>query len=190
MPDKVQLSKSSVAHLKDISSRFGPELGPEISHWFSTDFESRVDNAVTINPGTSQPPLRVATGQFALGKTPVTVGVMFYVDRPKNSVVVIHVFIEKIGDSTQPTRKTETGTLQVGSEPWLELTARRGSLLEKKYKKGLTPSETRELQRLQKISLNSLDQQLPLPRLGKAELSVLQNALKRPRRTTHETTSK
>jgi hypothetical protein len=100
------------------------------------------------------------------------------VDRVHQRVEVISIDLPHLATGGAASDPGPT-PLSVGTAEWKNLTAERTRLIDKKYDTGLTPAEEAELDRLQKLSLQTLDRDLPLPRLDANDLESVRQALAR-----------
>ena len=68
--------------------------------------------------------------------------------------------------------------LIVGTEKWDRLNHRRGELIFKQIRQGLTPQEEEEFQQLQRMCLAALEKAFPAPPLDEARLKRLEEKLR------------
>jgi hypothetical protein len=72
---------------------------------------------------------------------------------------------------------TPSAPVAVGNHDWRLSTTRRISLIDQKYGIGLRPDEELELERLQQLSLEALDRDHPVPRLGREDIQFLRRTM-------------
>ena len=76
-----------------------------------------------------------------------------------------------------PAAVASEDSLIVGTEKWDRLNHRRGELIFKQVRQGLTPQEEEEYQRLQRMCLAALEKAFPAPPLDEARLERLEEKL-------------
>jgi hypothetical protein len=95
---------------------------------------------------------------------------------PKRSVKVF--FPHQPSGAEVPAQQAARDAPKVGSDAWRELTESRTKLIDKKYASGLSVEEDTELERLQRLSLEALDRDLPISTLNPADLDLVTRVLK------------
>ena len=79
-----------------------------------------------------------------------------------------------------PASAPQTQTVEVGSDRWHQLNKRRGELILKKNRGGLTELERAEYEHLQQLCGEAIERAFPRPKLSPDQLALLEKALDSP----------